>query len=80
MHSMDLCLCELSSSIWHVPNRHIGRDGHHTVTDTAIEEAVSYGHSCSNNCTVNAQSTAAMVWMGTFMVITAMYTAVYKDE
>ncbi len=54
------------------------RDGHHTVTDMAIEVAVIYGHGCSHNCTIDAQSALAMGTTVTFMVVTAIHMAVHR--
>ena len=56
------------------------RDGHHTVMDTAIEVAVIYGHGCSRNHTVDAQSALAMGTMVTFTVVMAVHMAVHRTD
>ncbi len=54
------------------------RDGHCTVTDTAVEVAVIYGHGCSRSRTIDAQSALAMASTVTFTVVTAIHTAVRR--
>ncbi len=56
------------------------RDGHCTVTDTAVEVMVIYGHSCSRNRTVDAQSALAMASMVTFTLVMAIHTAVCRAD
>ncbi len=56
------------------------RDGHHTVTDTAIEVAVIYGHGCSHNRTVDAQSALAMALTVTFTVVMAIHMAMRRAD
>ncbi len=46
----------------------------------AIEVAVIYGHGCSCNRTVNAQSALAMASTVTFTVIMAIHTAVRRAD
>ena len=56
------------------------RDGHHTITDMAVEVVVIYGHGCSRNRTVDAQSALAMASTVTFTVVTALHTAVCRAD
>ncbi len=59
---------------------YLSRDGHRTITDTAVEVAVIYGHGCSHNHTINAQSALAMASTVTFTVVTAVHTAVCRAD
>ncbi len=48
--------------------------------DTAVEVVVIYGHGCSHNCTVDAQSALAMELTVKFMVVTAIHMAVPRAD
>ncbi len=54
------------------------RDGHRTVTDTAVDQTVTNGHGCSRNRTVGVQSAIGTVPTDTYTVVTAVFTAVYQ--
>ncbi len=40
------------------------KDGHRTVTDTAVDQTVTNGHGCSRNRTVGVQSAIGTVPTG----------------
>ncbi len=56
------------------------RDGHHTVTDMAVDKPSRYGHRHTHIRTVGIWSTTSTVSMVNNTVVTAMCMAVYSQS
>ncbi len=72
-----ICMNEMMDTSRYCIN---SRDGHRTVTDMAIEVAVIYGHGCSRNHTIDAQSALATASTVTFTVVMAVHMAVRRAD